>query len=224
MSINHKMAQSHESYVAQVLGAGVNRGSGNQWRAQMDGRTSRMHKLFAFAWDCKATLAKSMSISRKMWDKAVEQAQGERPALPLRFYDDESLRTYEDLIVLRFEDFAELLYKANEVTPMIVLCVERRDTEFFGVNQVQAVQKIEGIVFEPDGTIRRVKTVSIGTEQPLSVDFVDPDPYRISERVGRVYDLRLDDQRMHGEAIVITQSGMIYRLVSPGNEVKIEMV
>ena len=83
----------------------------------MDGRNNRYDQPFAFAWDCKATLSKSVSIPRTMTAKAVEQADGERPLIPIRFYDDESLRSHEDWVLVRWDDFLEIEEIVNATTP-----------------------------------------------------------------------------------------------------------
>lgn len=125
MSLNSKMGRKHEEYLAEVFDTERTRGSGNQWRGQMDGRKNRLTSRFAFAWDGKSTLAKSLSIPRKMWEKAREQAAGERPMLALRFYDNERLDVGEDLVVVGLNDFVEMLETANAVpepqeTPILV--------------------------------------------------------------------------------------------------------
>jgi hypothetical protein len=79
----------------------------------MDGRNDRFTTPFALAWDGKATLSKSVSITRDMWAKAVEQAHGEIPLVALRFYANERLGVDEDLVVLRANDFASILEAAR---------------------------------------------------------------------------------------------------------------
>lgn len=216
MNIRNKMSVFHEADVARILGGGVNRGSGNQWRAQMDGRTSRMHKAFAFAWDCKATLAKSMSISRSMWSKAVEQAQGERPALPLRFYDDESLKTYEDLVVLRFEDFAELLAKGNERLPLIVMATTK---------------PLGKTIIIRDGKVSLEEShIAFGVEAGWDNECVEAVPHRSHHPVSikgnrKVYDLRIGDRRVDEEAVLIVDSTYVYYLPPyPITEFRLEMI
>jgi len=49
-----------------------------------------------------------------MWAKAQEQSLGERPALALRFYDDERLTGCLDLVVVSLDDFAEMLELARK--------------------------------------------------------------------------------------------------------------
>lgn len=114
MSLAKKMGDAHEEYIAALLDGSMSRGSGNQWHNPMDGRHNRMEHEFAFAWDCKSTLHQSIGVSRKMWAKAREQAGGERPMLPLRFYDNERLDVGLDLIVVHSNDMAEMLTRLRE--------------------------------------------------------------------------------------------------------------
>jgi len=107
------MSDKHEKDLAELLGGRVTPGSGNGWANPMDVRQHR-YDPFAFALDGKSTLAASMSVTREMWEKAQEQAGGERPGLPLRFYDTERLAVGLDLIVISLDDFAELLDAARK--------------------------------------------------------------------------------------------------------------
>lgn len=104
----HKMGDHHEEWLAQFLGGVKSRGSGNQWRGPMDGRHNRYLTQLAFAWDGKSTLAKSISISREMLCKAREQADGERPMIAIRFYDNERLTSYDDWFLITADDFREI--------------------------------------------------------------------------------------------------------------------
>lgn len=113
MSLNKDMGDAHEAHLADTLGMRQTRGSGNQWRDPIDARHNRLDSQYAFAVDGKSTLAKSISITRAMWDKAVEQAGGERPMLGLRFYDNASLKVHADLAACELLDFAELLQAAR---------------------------------------------------------------------------------------------------------------
>ncbi len=61
-----------------------------------------------------STRAKSIGVTRAMWEKAKEQAGGERPLLPLRFYDTDKLDVGLDLVVLSLDDFAEMLERVND--------------------------------------------------------------------------------------------------------------
>jgi hypothetical protein len=83
----------------------------------MDGRHNRYTSAFAFAWDGKSTRSNSISVSRKMIDKAVEQAGGERPMLALRWYFDDRLRKFDDWFLIRADDFIEMLTFAEAVAP-----------------------------------------------------------------------------------------------------------
>lgn len=108
-NLRHRMAEDHERYLADVLRGRKTRGSGNQFANPCDGRQNRYETGMAFAWDGKSTLGKSISVSRAMWDKLEEQAHGERPLLPLRFYNTERLSVGLDLVVLDLDDFIELV-------------------------------------------------------------------------------------------------------------------
>ena len=109
MSTNQRMADAHEQFLVDLFGGRRTRGSGNQWTNPMDGRTSRMKEPFGFAWDGKATLGGSIGVSRAMWAKAVEQAEGERPMLGLRYYENERLDVRYDLVVVSAYDMSEVL-------------------------------------------------------------------------------------------------------------------
>jgi hypothetical protein len=113
VSLNKDMGDTHEVFLADLFGGRQTRGSGNQWRDPMDGHTSRKHQRFAFSWDGKSTLAKSIGVSREMWAKAREQAGGNRPMLGLRFYGNEALEVDKDLVVVDAHDFAEMLAMIN---------------------------------------------------------------------------------------------------------------
>ncbi|MFD7835556.1 hypothetical protein [Streptomyces sp. NPDC059761] len=130
MSLNKDMGDQHEKHLAQTLGMRQTRGSGNQWRDPIDARHNRLDTEWAFAVDGKSTLAKSASITRAMWEKAVEQAGGERPMLGLRFYNDASLsRVGVDLAVCDLDDFAEMREAAlqwEQAKPLLEALVERK--------------------------------------------------------------------------------------------------
>lgn len=107
--IRRRMSDKHEGFLANVLRGRRSRGSGNQWRDQMDGRMDRHDHTVAFAWDGKSTLGQSMSVTVPMWEKAVDQAGLERPLIPLRFYHDPRLNTFTDLAVIKLADLLELI-------------------------------------------------------------------------------------------------------------------
>jgi hypothetical protein len=118
------MSDKHEITLAELLGGRVTRGSGNQFRDQMDGRNSR-HQAHALAWDGKSTQASSTIVSRQMWTKAIEQAAGEKPMLALRFYGPGyELTPQVDLAVLDLHDFVEILEDARAYRK-VQLCLEQ---------------------------------------------------------------------------------------------------
>jgi hypothetical protein len=114
MSLNKKMGDAHEAFLCSLFEGRQARGSGNQWRNPMDGRTSRKHLRFAFAWDGKSTLGKSLSIPLTMIAKAREQAGGERPMIGLRWYKNEGLEVARDWVAVDAHDMAEVLEAANQ--------------------------------------------------------------------------------------------------------------
>jgi hypothetical protein len=108
------MSNAHEDWLVALLGGRKTKGSGNQWHNPADGRMASKLVSYAFAWDGKSTLGKSIGVSREMWTKIVEQATPERPMLPLRFYDNERLEVGIDLVVLSAYDAAQLVEDANK--------------------------------------------------------------------------------------------------------------
>lgn len=112
---NQQMADSHEADIAEWIGGRQTKGSGNQWHSQMDAKNGINKVPFPIAGDGKATLSKSVGVSREMWRKAEEQSFGEIPALFLRFYRDQTLRTVDqDLVVLSVDDFVRILESARK--------------------------------------------------------------------------------------------------------------
>jgi hypothetical protein len=107
------MGDTHEDFLVALFGGRQTRGSGNQWHNPMDGRQSSRQVTYAFAWDGKSTLGKSVGVSLEMWGKAREQAHGERPMVALRWYANERLEVKQDLVVIDAHDFAEILEAAN---------------------------------------------------------------------------------------------------------------
>ena len=108
------MSDRHEDHLAEVLAGRKTRGSGNQFRDQMDGKQSYREQHYTFAWDGKATLGKSISVTREMWAKAQEQAHWATPILPLRFYANERLTQVDaDLVVVDLDTFAAMQRDAN---------------------------------------------------------------------------------------------------------------
>jgi hypothetical protein len=111
--IRRRMSDRHEEFVAKLFGSRRTPGSGNQWAKPADGRTDANQEEFAFAWDCKATMAASISISLEMWDKIKVQSHNERPMIPIRFYLNDRLTEYVDLGVVDLNDISAMREKAN---------------------------------------------------------------------------------------------------------------
>lgn len=127
--LNKRMGDRHEEHVADVMNQRLTRGSGNQWRDQMDSKHDRTSCVYAFANDSKSTLGKSIGVTRAMWEKAVLQAGGERPMLTLRWYDDASLtKVGIDLAACDLLDFAEMREDAerwHKVKPLLEALIEK---------------------------------------------------------------------------------------------------
>lgn len=111
-----QMSDVHEEEIQALFGGMVMPGSGNQMANQMD---VRQHHLrtgeWSFAFDGKSTLGKSVGVSVEMWEKAVEQAEHEKPALPLRFFEDYRMKGGYHLVVLDANDLAGLIETARKV-------------------------------------------------------------------------------------------------------------
>ena len=109
-----QMSDVHEAEIRDLFGGRITPGSGNQWANQMD---VRQHHLvtgeWSFAFDGKSTLGESISVSKEMWSKAVEQAEHEKPAIPLRFFDDWRLKGGLHLVVLDADHLAGLIEAAR---------------------------------------------------------------------------------------------------------------
>lgn len=109
-----QMSDVHEEFLAKLFDGKRTVGSGNQFHDQADVRNDVRRQFHAYAVDGKSTFASSISVTRAMWGKLVEQAHDLAPALALRFYDDETLRRSLDLVVVEANDFQELLLDARD--------------------------------------------------------------------------------------------------------------
>lgn len=114
-TLNQRMSDAHEADMAELIDGKVQKGSGNQWHAQGDLKNGEHLVAYPITGDCKATLGKSIAISREMWAKIVEQTFSQNPALFLRFYRDESLRQVDlDLAVVSAGLFEHILRDARK--------------------------------------------------------------------------------------------------------------
>jgi hypothetical protein len=154
VSLRKKMGNAHEAFLLKLLGGRKTKASGAIWNDQMDGRHNRLDVPFAFAWDGKSTLAKSIGVSLAMWEKAREQAAGERPLLALRYYSTEKLDVISDLVVLDAHDFAEMLEKANEPPsqePIRIFAVTRPDGQ--SISPSPSLMLMDGEMVKLDGVL-----------------------------------------------------------------------
>jgi hypothetical protein len=110
------MSDAHEADIAEWTGGRLQKGSGNQFHAQGDTKNGEYLVPFPITSDGKATMGSSISISRAMWQKIVEQTFNQNPALFLRFYEPHTTRLTVDLDlgVVRAGLLVELLEKARK--------------------------------------------------------------------------------------------------------------
>jgi hypothetical protein len=99
-----KMGEAHEAHIAEAWGGARQRGSGSQWSNPADVREDRTETEIAVAADGKSTTSQSIAIKKADLRKLVEQAGGEIPVMPVRFYDDYRLQDFEDWVLLRERD------------------------------------------------------------------------------------------------------------------------
>lgn len=115
-TLSQQMADAHEAEIAEWTGGKVQKGSGNQFHAQGDTKNGEYLVPFPITSDGKATMGSSISVSRAMWQKIVEQTFNQNPALFLRFYEPHTTRLTVDLDlgVVRAGLLVELLEKARK--------------------------------------------------------------------------------------------------------------
>ena len=111
-STTRAMSDRHEAFLATLIDGRTTPGSGNGFANQMDVRNDS-DTPYALAVDGKSTKAASISFSLATWDKAVEQAHGEEPALAFRFYHDDRLVRSTDFVMVTAEFFGNLLDAAR---------------------------------------------------------------------------------------------------------------
>ena len=139
-----QMSDAQEEHIAEVFGVRRTRGSGNQFRDQMDDRGHRMDEAVALAFDGKSTLGDSISIKKADLDKADEQAYGEAPVMAYRFYDDWTLKNFQDRYLVTENTLLELVQRSRRLS-----AVEEAVTRLAEGESVQAV--FEEIPYDEDG-------------------------------------------------------------------------
>ncbi len=114
-TLNQRMSDAHEADIAEWTGGRRQKASGSQWQNQGDTKNGEFLVPFPITSDGKSTLARSVSVTRSMWQKIVEQTFNQIPAIFLRFYKDDTLRQADlDLVVLEAQTFAEILHYARK--------------------------------------------------------------------------------------------------------------
>lgn len=119
-----KLSDRHEEDLAAILGGQMTKGSGNQFNDPMDGKHEYGSQRYTFAWDGKSSLGRSVSVSREMWAKAVDQARSFLPMVALRLYRSERLQVDMDLVAVEVNTFAEILETANRTPQEVVRALE----------------------------------------------------------------------------------------------------
>jgi hypothetical protein len=107
------MSDAHESYLQELFGGKISKGSGNQAANPADVRQSPTEEVFPFAWDGKSTLSHSINISLDTLHKIEYQAHNLHPGIAIRFYLNERLTEAEDWCLVKADDLRELQEKAN---------------------------------------------------------------------------------------------------------------
>lgn len=114
MPTTRKMSARHEEDLADILSGQQTRNSGAVWSDQGDGHQIQDDGYWRFVWDGKATLGKSISVTREMWDKINRQSRNLLPMIPLRWYQNERLTCVDiDLIAVDAKVFAQMRVDAN---------------------------------------------------------------------------------------------------------------
>lgn len=115
-TLSQQMSDAHEADNAEWIEGVLQKASGSQWHRQGDTKNGEHLVAFPITSDCKSTMGKSISITREMWAKIVEQTFNQNPALFLRFYrpDETRLTVDLDLAVVQAGLFTEILEKARK--------------------------------------------------------------------------------------------------------------
>lgn len=112
---NQRMGDAHEVDIANWLEGALQKGSGNQWHRQGDTKNGEHLTPYPVTADGKSTLGESISITRKMWRKIMEQTFNQTPAIFLRWYRDERLREVDlDLAVVPADFLTDVLRDARK--------------------------------------------------------------------------------------------------------------
>lgn len=151
---NQQMADSHEQDIAEWIGGAQQKASGSQWHAQGDAKNGEYLTPFPVTGDGKATLGKSIAVSRDMWKKIIEQTFNQDSALFLRFYQDESLRKIDvDLAVVDVRFFRELLEAARnwENHRVLVQTIENKRIELEMYSPLPSLDQVREAMKQPGG-------------------------------------------------------------------------
>ncbi len=138
-----KMSQLHEADAAQLVGGERSKGSGSQWQGPADGRSSRMTNEYGWGYECKATCGQGIEVTRKIWAKIADQAEGERPLLMLRWYEDETFeRVSYDLVAMDWADFSEIMADNASLRGQLEKAEEERARAVAAAGQLSASARL----------------------------------------------------------------------------------
>ena len=132
MGTKHQKWFKFEEDIQSLFGLEAMPGSGNQWHSPSDGATPNTDPTpWPLMVDCKHTVQRSYSLTRKLLDQWVHTAMvsGRHFALPVRFENpDDTTATRSDYVVIPTEDYADLVdfYRHPRNTPPLA----KGDTDF----------------------------------------------------------------------------------------------
>jgi hypothetical protein len=121
------MADAHEADIAEWTQGTLQKGSGNQWHRQGDTKNGEHLVPLPITSDGKSTMGNSITVSRSMWLKLVEQTFNQNPAMFLRFYQPgTTVRNVDiDLALVKAGFFVEILAMARRWAAIEELLSER---------------------------------------------------------------------------------------------------
>lgn len=160
-----QMADAHEADMAEWTGGKLQKGSGNQWHAQMDSVDGTRDRVLPMAGDGKATAGKSIGVSLAMWDKAVQQAGPvQTPYLALRWYQDaRNLVVDQDLVVVSAATFQRLLSGARQW--------EQQSERLMEIVKRDPIRAVSITPAEPQPEVVRL-TAPVGCRSPRTLETV----------------------------------------------------
>jgi len=188
-----EMGRRHVEHVAEVLGITPSAASGSKWQNPADGRSA--HDIpYPIAIECKSTRGKSLTETLDMIAKLREQALGETPVLPLRWYGTDDLTVVlEDWAAVPLDFLGELLFSArrwaeHEANPPMIISGEP------GAVPVPVPASLEQLVRRADEAVSLRKALADAHDSLLRAG------ERIAEQATELELLRARQQADPGQA------------------------